>query len=274
MGAKQSQESAGPVATAQQNSNSGRSHHQHHQHRLHHSQHPLTLSHPGLVGHSSRPSSSPASVSREHHRHHSPSPQPHLSHSQRPQALSHPSPALSHPSSAHSHPHRVTSGSMLTTSYSHPSAHSQAPRSHVHVRREGERDRERRAHQPQRPDFMALDFTMPSLDQRLVPVPRSAHNIGSSSHSRGERRRRGHRLNDFHVGAISSSAPVGSLLIVRGLSRKCSKEVYVGVCHWVHPPAFPLCHSDWRWVVDQSPIKTTSHCSVASQTASYCSVIS
>lgn len=217
MGAKQSQESAGPVATAQQSPSGSRSHHQHH---LHHSQHPLTLSHPGLLGHS-RPSSSPSPGSREHHRHHSPSQQPHSSHSQRPQALSHPSPA-------HPHPHRVTTGSMLTTSYSHSSSHSQAPR--VHVRREGERDRERRVRQPHRPDFMALDFTMPSLDQRLVPVPRSAHNIGSSSHPRGERRRRGHRSNDLHVGAISSSAPVGSLLIVRGLSSKwntCRKFAWV-----------------------------------------------
>jgi len=105
----------------------------------------------------------------------------------------------------------------LSQSYPHLSRHRHrdedtpqgGPSSSAFTHSHSHRSRDRRAYQYShpRPDYVDLDFTMPSLDQRLVPRPRSV----TGTHDTGIRRR--HRT-------LSSSAPANSILFVRPLSSE------------------------------------------------------
>lgn len=122
------------------------------------------------------------------------------------------------PALQHTHPHSLSQsrhrGSpSLLSSFSQPS--------YTH-RERAPRERERRTHTHQnqqergghsRPQYVGMDFTMPTLDQRLVVRPRSV----TGTHDTGTRPERRHR---GRTAALSSSAPVNSILFVRGLSSE------------------------------------------------------
>ena len=148
------------------------------------------------------PSSSPELDRNRPHHHHSSNSNAATWH-HREQGLDNSSALVFHPLSQ-SYPHRSHHRHRgEDTPQGGPSSSSTLTHSHSH------RSRDRRAYQYShpRPDYVDLDFTMPSLDQRLVPRPRSV----TGTHDTGIGRR--HRM-------LSSSAPANSILFVRPLSSK------------------------------------------------------
>lgn len=140
-----------------------------------------------------------------HHHHHSPNSNVATRH-RREQELggsAHPPPPVLFHSLSRSYPHH----SHHRYRDDHEGSMRGGPSSSMHMHPHTHRSQERRQHQysQPRPDYVDLDFTMPSLDQRLVPRPRSVP---------GTHDTRRHRTHD----PLSSSAPSNSLLFVRALS--------------------------------------------------------
>lgn len=127
------------------------------------------------------------------------------------------------------HSHSLRSSSHVSTNATHSSRVQNWPSDRERDRgrefgpREGDTSRPHRVHSGHsRPAYVDVDFTIPSLDQRLVARSRSH---GSGSGPRQERRHRVHSSGG-HGGsgrrriALSTSAPFNSLVLVRELSSE------------------------------------------------------
>lgn len=122
-------------------------------------------------------------------------------------------PHLPHPrhSQTHSRSHRaINDYSFMPSVSSRSHVHTDSTQSHG--QQEPGRVRRPYRHGNTRPHYIELDFTMPSLDQRLVARPRSVTGT-HDTRPRMERRPR-------NAGALSSSAPANSILFVRGFTSE------------------------------------------------------